>query len=653
MYKLWIPIYNRKWTDTHKKKLVGEFSRLKPDLVLLTYARIICDEQRKHNEWQTFRENKEFLEENGFTVGAWLAPTIGYGLSYTFDNGAPFTKIHTLAADDDHFPGAFCPLDEAFVDEFLSVLKNIVDTGAKTILFEDDYTLSGGKGMFNRLGCCCPRHMAILRQKLGEDLTREQLREWVYDRGENPKRQVWLDVMGQTLRDFTHKVEEFVHGFDPEIRVGLSANASSFNIEGVGIDELARIIAGKNRPFLRLTGAPYWDNMPTFATNMEAARLQCHWCAEDIELIAEGDTYPRPRFTVSSSQLEIFDTVLRADGGPDGILKYMIDYNASPTYETGYVDRHLRNEELYAQIEKRFRAGKTEGLRVYENTALMREITFGKDHPTNLFFPYLPLVSQNFLCDNSIPMTYGDSTGAALVFGENAKHITPDMLNKGLILDAPAAKILMAQGVDIGIRDMIPENTPAAEEFPAYQEVTACSFEPQACFYRYTLKPGAQELSRYCLAGDGLGTIPPEGIGDCPRFPGCYLYENKQGQRFMVYAFAAETVLTHSIWNCGTFRNYCRQKQLIDGIEWIQRKPLPAVCPGNPFAYLLCKRDGNRLSVGVWNIFSDEMIEPEILLDREYASADCYRCEGHLEGRRLKLHGVIPPYGIALITLTE
>ncbi len=653
MYKVWVPLFNRKWTDEHKSKLLSELLRLQPDVVLLTYARIICDEEKKKAEFETYSENKRFLEENGYTVGAWLAPTIGYGAPYYYDNGAPFTRIHGLTGEDDIFVGSFCPLDEGFVSEFFSVLKNILDTDTKIIMFEDDYTLSGGKAFFPRLGCCCPKHMELLQQKLGEKITREQMCRYVVDCGENRYRQAWLDVMGDTLRSFTQKIEHFVHSIDKEVRIGLSANGSSFSAEGVSIAELARIVAGKNRPFLRITGAPYWRNLPTYATNIEAERLQCHWCGEGIELIAEGDTFPRPRHFVPASYLEIFDTVLRADGGTHGILKYVIDYNSSPTYETGYVDRHLRNGELYREIEKRFSFGKTEGLRIFENTALMEKITFGKDHPKDVFGIHMPLVSQNFTADNSIPVTYGESLGASLVFGENAKYITPEMLDRGVILDAPAAKILTDRGIDIGIEDITPVSMPVAEYFKTYNELTACSFEGEASFYRFSLKKNAREISRFYISGQGLGTIPSEGIENCDGFPACVLYENGQGQRFMIYSFAPETVIVRNGWNCGVFRNYCRQKQLADGIEWLQKKPLPALCLGNPFLYILCKRNGKKLSVGLWNIFPDEAIEPEIFLDKEYKTADFYGCDGVLEGRKIKINGTVQPYGIALFTVEE
>ena len=73
-----------------------------------------------------------------------------------------------------------------------------------------------------------------------------------------------------------------------------------------------------------------------------------------IELISEGDTWPRPRFVTSAARLECFDMALRADGNIDGILKYMECYVSSAAYETGFVDAHIAHEGLYQQIEQHF-----------------------------------------------------------------------------------------------------------------------------------------------------------------------------------------------------------------------------------------------------------------------------------------------------------
>lgn len=149
-------------------------------------------------------------------------------------------------------------------------------------------------------------------------------------------------------------------------------------------------------------------------------------------------------------------------------------------------------------------------------------------------------------------------------------------------------------GIDIGIEDIKPVSMPVAEYFEPYNEITACSFEGEAIFYRFALKNNAREISRFYVSGQGLGVIPNEEIENCEGFPACVLYENEQGQRFMIYSFASETVIVRNGWNCGVFRNYCRQKQLVEEIEWLQKKPLPAICFGNPFLYILCKLNNIR-----------------------------------------------------------
>ena len=43
----------------------------------------------------------------------------------------------------------------------------------------------------------------------------------------------------------------------------------------------------------------------------------------EIEIMAEGDVYPRPRTLCPASCLEGFDTAIRASGCTDGVLKYV------------------------------------------------------------------------------------------------------------------------------------------------------------------------------------------------------------------------------------------------------------------------------------------------------------------------------------------
>jgi len=654
MYNVWVPVMNRKLSDEQKQKLIFQLKRIKPQMVMLVYWRVMWDKKSKLTEKELFLENKKFLNDAGFTVGAWLAPTIGYGSAPNYiDNNAPFTHIKKFDSND--MGGAFCPLDDCFTDDFCDTVKSIADTGVQAIMFEDDFTFTGGKTPAYNAGCCCEKHLQKYSELLGESVKRESLAELIYKNGANRYRKVWFDMQGEILKEFCKKIEKAAHSVNPNVRIGLSANSSSYIQEGIEIHHLARIIAGKTTPFIRLTGAPYWKNLPSYSTNIDAIRLQCEWCGEGIELVTEGDTFPRPRHWVPSSLLEIYDMVLRAEGKSHTILKYMLDYSSDADYETGYIDRHLLNSKTYNEIEKRF-TGNTVGLRIFEYPRLLEQMEFNEDFPLKSYGKggYLPLVSQQFIGDNSIPTTYQKSDGATLVFGENAKYIDNDTLNNGVILDATAAKILFNRGIDVGITSYERISSPTAEYFKKYNDRTTATTEPDSVFYNFSLKNNAAVLSEFACMPKGLGIVPS--ISDekqYPRFPACFKYENSNGQRFMIYSFAAKTVIVDSLgWNSGVFRSYLRQKQLTEGIEWLQKGvALPCMCEGNPSLYILCKQDGNKLNVGVWNIFPDEVLTPKFKLNKNYTHFDGYNCSGIVEGNTVYLDKPISPYGFVFFSV--
>ena len=87
-YKLWIPIYNRRYTEENKIKMAEELKRAEADMALITFGRILCNEDMLLEEVNIFSELKEFLEREGITVGAWLVPTVGYGSEFYADNAA-------------------------------------------------------------------------------------------------------------------------------------------------------------------------------------------------------------------------------------------------------------------------------------------------------------------------------------------------------------------------------------------------------------------------------------------------------------------------------------------------------------------------------------------------------------------------------------
>jgi len=165
---------NKKLTDERKEKLLIQLKRANPDIVMLSYHRSLFDKYEKINEKEIFCENKAFLEEAGFTVGAWLAPTLGYGsVEELNDNNTPY--IHLRKFDGTDLKSAYCPLDDRFVEDFCDLIKDIASTGVYAIMFEDDFTFTGGKATANNPSCCCELHMKKFSEILGEDIKCEDL----------------------------------------------------------------------------------------------------------------------------------------------------------------------------------------------------------------------------------------------------------------------------------------------------------------------------------------------------------------------------------------------------------------------------------------------------------------------------------------------
>lgn len=664
MYKVYIPVMNHKLSEKSKKALVSEIKRSEATAVFLTFSRVLRSEEVLQTELAIFCENKAYLEENGITVYAWLAPSIGYGgtsAPYVTDNDAPevYTRIRFTDGGEVF---AYCPTDENFRADFIRTLKALCSTGVKQILFEDDFTLSGGKRV-GALGCCCKNHRRLLNERLGEEFTDAMIAEHVVTGKPNRLRNVWLDVMGATLNGFCAEIERAVHADYPEVRLGLSANSSSFFCEGISAADLAKTIAGKNRPFMRLTGAPYWQNAMSLNANVEAIRLQNEFCGDAIDCMTEGDTYPRPRVFVSASKLEAYDMALRASGETDSILKYMIDYTSDADYETGYIDRHVRNKALYAEIERRFsdKSKKACGINVFETVNLFRdaEIDDLGDFYHRGERGCLPTMSEWFLSDNFVPTCYGRNDTVSLAFGENVTRLSGGQMKNGVITDAVGARLLMEKGVDVGIKHMekMLRRPTVMQDSYEYSVRTgtfvSATLEHEGVFYDMKLKRGAQIDSWFVDPPAGFDLSAPDFLEKTKKLVACYYYENADGQKFLVYSFVPNSVYVTTGWGNGVFKSYLRQEQLAHFYEKMQGEPLPAMCYKNPGVYLLAKKsdDGNEMDVLLVNMSEDSILTPKIRLNKTYRTVDVYEKSGVLRDDTLCLDEDIPPYDARIFTV--
>ena len=80
----------------------------------------------------------------------------------------------------------------------------------------------------------------------------------------------------------------------------------------------------------------------------------------------------------------------------------------------------------------------------------------------------------------------------------------------------------------------------------------------------------------------------------------------------------------------------------------MQGHPLTANVTKEPGLYVLCRKNGDELAVGIWNFWHDLGMPKEIPLDGAYSEIrGIGDTKVSLDGDTVKMDTVIPPYGFA------
>lgn len=632
MYKISVPVAMKTITrDSYRPlvKLLREMDARRvficcvgevylKDSYLLRYRYQIADAVKK-------------LREDGFEVGIWIN-TFGHGALLSHQNRwevgdyTPITDCHGRSA-----PVAYCPLDERFRSDFLKGLKVIAQLQPDLIMLDDDMRFNLRKQFFS-IGCFCPKHLQLYYELLGEEIPPEEIEQRIFTGKPNIYRKTYFKMMGKTLLDFAADMRKAVNAVDPTIRLGASICGSIWDCSGTDPLRLAKTLAGrKTRPFLRIAGAPYHN--VNILPIIERSRMQKAWLADaDVELMCEGDTYPRPRYNVPSRTLELFDFAMACDGTVGGMLQYAFDYTHSISYEEGYARRLIRNRPLREAAMELF-AGKTAvGIEVFDVPGKLAKWELPKELKENTVQWLQATPSKGWAADllsrNGIPTAYEETGYPVLVLGENARYVPLDKLKNGAIIDAEAARLLEQRGVDTGLLGQRPSWD---EEYFVDSGETVRGIGKSG---KVGMQAAGMALSLYREDEDVAS----------------YRYANWDGHRFLVLGcnFHEPGVTTMSNYFC----SWARRKQLQENIPWLCGKELPGMLTDAPDAHVLVKRDENSMAVAIVNSYYDEILDPVIPLGKVYKIVRFVNCSGRLEGDKVRLD-TLPPFGFAAFEVRE
>jgi len=413
---------------------------------------------------------------------------------------------------------ANCPCDESFQKYISEYIGDLAKTGADIVMLDDDFRMSQHRG---GLSCACPEHMDRIGKILGERISVEELRPYVLTGKANKYRTAWMQAQNEGLIELAKEIRKSVDAANPNVTVCICTACAPWNVDGLDVSAITKILAGKNKPIVRLTGAPYWATKEfkyPLITVFEIARMLASFvCGNGFEIMSEGDVYPRPRYTCPASYLELYDAVTRIDGGYSGILKYMFDYVAGPNFETGYLQLHKYNEPYLKKLSDLFAEGANAGVKIITYPHTMRDA----DLDVSTLHVYSPCPADATMFGScGIPTIYKGEGVCNSVFGENARSFDLSKLCEGTVLDAVSAMILTERGVDVGLEAygaLVDKNI----SFLCTKDVAYRSFISRGKVRMLTpvLKESSEEL-----------LFATEQNNTCTA---AYKYENANGERFL------------------------------------------------------------------------------------------------------------------------
>ncbi len=575
------------------------------------------------------------LQGEGLEAGVWMQ-SFGFGTPLPACD-EPHAKYQRITEIGGGICGdAFCPTDPDYTAFMAMQVRSYAKAGAKRIMLDDDLCLNIRPG----LGCACPGHMAAFEKLLGRPVRREELRALLYEGESNAARKLWYRCQGDSLRDFCRAMRAAADEVDPAVQLGFCAGYTSWDLEGADALELTAILAGQTRPFLRLTGAPYWVYTRRFpgqnmAHIVEFTRMQLDWCRDSgVDVFYENDSFPRPTYKVPAALLQTFDFCLSAHGCMDQ-LKYLFDYEAHPQHETGYLRAHLRDRDVIAAVSDAMGAMPAAGVYVHEDMHKFADMTLPNKSNDYQIMHTAFSGAADLLSGVGIPIKYQNDGGVTAAFGHAGR--TVPLGQPAYILDVVAAAEMQKRGVNVGLGGFVQAAVPEYERYVAADDHVQLLWEDVigdvSEFYRADLVPAVAVESWFTTGND--------------KYPASYSYTNAQGIRFLVFLFRADTIG----WGGSLARSYYRQQQLTDFLARAGRS-VPAVIRSRPEHWLLCKQNADTLAVAVCNFSLDQMDDAVLQLSEKWKIAEFIGMTGVLQGDKVLLD-TIPAYRFGAVVLKK
>ncbi|MBL8027718.1 MAG: hypothetical protein JNL74_14950 [Fibrobacteres bacterium] len=511
-------------------------------------------------------EKIQFFAETGIETGFWMGHTIGHGgaLSGEDKRYQPLT-----GSDGKTAKGSYCPLDANFLEYYEKASALLAGSGLPLIIYDDDFRLNRHGGTV-ATGCFCALHLDQFAKTYGKKLSALELYDRAFLKGDLDIRKVWLQVCSDSLYNFASQMEKSIHSVNPNTRIGLCTAMTLWSSEGVSMEKLLTTFAGNTRPYLRTIGAPYWSSDPiNTAWITELTRLQRKWLHNtDVEIAAEGDTFPHTRYRTGTTAYKAFHEGLLVSALPS-VQSYAFHYTQPPERDTAYIDILTDNRDRFKTLYSIFPENWLEcGVEpIIPENGMSSMQHFEGFSPLDMTWPDEPAILK-LLSQLSIPIAFSVN-GPTLLSGESVKNISlaeiKSAIKRGALIDGSAAAALLEMGIDIGVESAAVTKSAASETFanhPFSGPFSGETIQPwtggEGLYFNITPSVDSETIGHFM---DSEGNEWPSGfaidLGDKGKIVLiCFdFYKARNGMQLVL--------------------NEPRQHQWCNAFEWLNKKSIP------------------------------------------------------------------------------
>ena len=548
----------------------------------------------------------EQLKGMGVEVGINVLCTNGH-CYYADENEFGFRRAVTVNGEGSR--GSVCYRDEGFLAHIKQEYRYYAALHPSVIFTDDDIrALSMGQMI-----CLCDHHMKLISERVGQDLTFEQIRRELSGNSLeiSPIKQAYFDQIRDDIEYLISEIADTVHEISPDTEIGVmttSYPAVTLDRDLSGFFE--RLYEGKKVTRIR-TGMDYYregdhgDIPMMFSMPLIQREFMGPDCKAEIQPEIENDIYG---FFYKSNAVTKMQLVWCLSNGLQNMQLNLFDF--FNCYDGNYseIKQMFRNEMPYFNAVSALvpTGHRTEGVNIYVHprALLARRAKGGNSMFRAFWHKWLNLMG--------IPLAT-DLARAQCVFltGDDVALASDSevdaILKKGAVIDKRAAEVLLHRGYGerIGLVSMCDmDELFAGERFTdhALNEPYRGSHNSNY-FMDSLIAPDLVGKPQYASGAQILSTVinhRKEKVCD-----GVAVYENAEGERVCIFPF------DYGAFSMFTHLNGRRKQQLWHVLEWLSRSALPVVAGNEKMCVNLNVLDMRNV-ITLFNLASDEIERPKL-----------------------------------------